>query len=351
MDQRSDLKSGEGVLDLGIAGGSVTALLAGALSWSAKTVIKATAVSGASYAGTQSLQPRAQLEIIDASLGALDCISSKAEAAFPAASTRALKMQPIVEAKAKILQDLRDPNLVDPEGAGEAAVKLADTFLDANQSQVYQQVRVGVDSVITAANTQMRKATADPTAVQKAFAALSVSTSTNNSTGTTPPQSPPPSGAATAAVRIADYAAKKAPAPTPADLALNRLSEDIGKLNDAIKSTEKDLDALPTNSAVLDLHGCLPGAVILVVTPSGSVSLAKSQEFELSVTGGQHAWSWSGVVPSEITVTQKSSSLYHLHATEHLVAKQSYTLVFTPYADGAQQMVTVNTVEAAAPPK
>jgi hypothetical protein len=352
MGQRSDLRNEEGLLDAGIGGGSLTALLAGALHWSAKTVIKATVFSGSSYAGAQTIQPRAQLEIIDSSLAALDCISSKAEAAYPAASTRALVLQPVAAARDQIAIDLQNPALRDPTHAGEAAFQLAQTFINANQSQIYQQVRLGVDATVTVANTQMRKATADPTAVQRAFAGVTVATAPQAPpAGEATQANQPPTPAATQAkLEAFERKTGKQPELTPEELALRQLRLDIDKLNKTMTATQARLDALPANTVVLDLQGCIPGAVILVVSPAGPVSLAPLQSYELTVTGGQHGWSWSGTVPSEIAVTTKSSSLYHLAATKDLQADETYTLVFTPYADGPQKMVTIKSVAPPAKP-
>lgn len=336
IDSRSDLRGHEGLLDAGVAGGSLVGILGGALSWSSKTVIKATAVSGASYAGAQTLRPRAQLDIIDTSLAALDCISARAEAAYPGASTRALALQPVVEAKAKLAEDVENEAL-SPTGkaAGEGAMGLADSFINANQSPIFQQVRLGVDSVVTSTNTQMRKATADTTAVQKAFAGLSVASVP--APGVSAPQAAVPADGAAVVAAVGDR-------PSPEKIALDAVVADIEDLNDAMKASKTALDRLPPNSGVLDFKGCLPGAILLVVAPAGPISLAKSQSYELAVSGGQHAWSWSGNVPTEITVTQRSSNLYNLKAADVLTVSKTYTLVFTPFADGPQQMVSVSTV-------
>lgn len=55
------------------------------LHWASHTVIRSTALAGGSLAVNQTLAPRAQKEILNASLKALDCVDTRAEAAYPVA--------------------------------------------------------------------------------------------------------------------------------------------------------------------------------------------------------------------------------------------------------------------------
>jgi hypothetical protein len=341
---RSNLQSAEGVLDVGTGGGAIFTSVGGVLHWAQSMIVATTALSGTSYATNQTVRPRAQLDIVDSGLAALDCISAKAEAAYPVASTRQWVLAPVEQAKQTIDDDVAahaDPAL--KKLADAAAIK-ANIFLDANRPQVYQDVRLAVDAGVTTTFTQMRKATADPTSVLQAFQAINFAsqpaTATNTNTHSQLPEKP---GGAKMAVLLD---ANGNPVLTPASI----LTSEITALDSAIDAASQQLAATSGGSAV-DFTSCAPAQVLLTVTPAGPIDLVVGTRIGISVTGGQHSWNWSGSIPDQITVTTNSSSDYVVSSTASTPANQSYTLIFTPYANGSQKTVVINTKAATPKPQ
>ena len=344
LNARSNLNFEEGLTDVGISGGAVFTVLGGALHWASRTVIDSTAISGTSYAISQTRRPRAQLDVLDAGLSALDCIGSKAEPAYRAASSRTFALHPVVLAKQAIEDDEKTSLSASLKLAADEAIKNANAFLDANQSQTYQQVRLAVDATLTSTFTQVRKATADPTAVQHAFAAIAAVPSPQPSTS-----QPQPSNTSSQELLKGNLSPEQIEKLFPEEKdAATKLNADIGALNFAIETAQGNINSTPDGSQTLDLKACAPGAIVLVINPAGDVTISPSQSYGFTVTGGQHAWSWSGTAPAptELTLTQSSSNSYLLTASSSLKPNQTYSVTFTPFADGSPKTLPIKTVAA-----
>lgn len=331
--------------DVAIAAAGLTAVTAAAFKWSSDIILGSTIGGGAAYGFTRDFNPRGQRLVVGEGLAALDCVDKTSSPALDDVSTTGRILSSLwgqVNTLVTQISEAKNENSHHGDEDkvilnGEKEVAHAISFIDEHRPKIYEAVRIAVNHVIDATNTNLERDRADPTAFKSLASGIEIPGSPGvTSVGHGSAKTGVNTGSNTHTMGLHGIlkflkSQKKIPS------IFLSLAQNTAQLNTSVRLAGIALGGGPAGPVVVSFAGCVPGATKLVVTPpSRKVDLHTGEVYSFVVTKGQFEWRWVGAVPPKnvLQAAQGGSSQVVMVTAGSGKSDKTFDLEFAPVKVG-----------------